>query len=127
MDIAGMHEKIRRDSHGCWIWEGARDEKGYGRVTFGGKENQRVHRVMFQHVKGSIDDTVVVDHLCSVRACCNPDHLEAVSGAENTKRGARFTGLCRNGIHPMVGDNVIERLDRPGRQECRACRDARRP
>lgn len=29
-----------------------------------------------------------LDHLCRVRSCVNPDHLEPVSRAENCQRGA---------------------------------------
>ncbi len=50
---------------------------------------------------------LVIDHLCRVRSCINPSHMEAVTEMVNLTRGdaplmAEFrayeaTGLCRDG------------------------------
>jgi len=71
---------------GCWIYTGDLNRNGYGtrRVK---KRRQMVHRLIYEHFKGPIPDGYVIDHLCRVRCCCNPDHLEAVTVKENTKRG----------------------------------------
>lgn len=47
-----------------------------------------MHRVVWTLLGYQLLDTQVLDHLCRVRSCCNPAHLEPVSHAENTKRGA---------------------------------------
>ena len=45
------------------------------------------HRWAWEQAKGPIPKGLVVDHLCRVRWCCNPDHMELVTNRENILRG----------------------------------------
>ena len=80
---------IERISIGdCWEWTGARTSAGYGNLyaaEHGGYET--AHRAFYEALVGEIPDGKVIDHLCQVRHCVNPDHLEVVTYAENFKRG----------------------------------------
>ncbi len=66
---------------GCWFWLGALS-RGYGSL-----KNARAHRVAYEMTIGPIPEGLVIDHLCRVTSCVNPDHLEAVTQAENVRRG----------------------------------------
>lgn len=70
----------------CWLWEGCKGIDGYGSMRFKGKP-RRVHRVAYELWKGPIPEGLQLDHLCRVRACCNPAHLEPVTCKENVRRG----------------------------------------
>ena len=73
---------------GCILWGGHLSKWGYGRVTYKGRLVQ-AHRVAYELFKGPIPEGLQLDHLCRVRNCVNPDHLEPVTPSENTLRGYR--------------------------------------
>jgi hypothetical protein len=73
---------------GCWLWNGRPGRNGYGRISIGNRVLY-VHRVSYEHHVGPIPAGLTIDHLCRVRLCVRPDHLEPVTRAENTRREAR--------------------------------------
>ena len=108
---------------GCWEWWAYRDREGYGRFRLDGK-TLLAHRVSYEMAKGKIPEVLQIDHLCRVRACVNPDHLETVTGKENLHRGEapaaanRAKTHCIRG-HELSGDNLYVYPD--GRRSCKAC------
>lgn len=74
---------------GCWLWQGPTSGNGrgggYGRMYLDG-QTVAVHLVMFTNEHGYIPGKKQVDHICEVRNCCNPAHLELVDHAENQRR-----------------------------------------
>jgi hypothetical protein len=77
---------------GCWVWQrGLNPVSGYGQMSSG----EYAHRTMYRKHKGEIPEGMQIDHLCRVRACINPDHLEVVTRSENARRGLA-------GRHPKV-------------------------
>lgn len=79
-------QKWRLDeASGCWIWEGALHVYGYGKF-YRNQKRDPAHRVGWELYKGPIPSGMVLDHLCRRKNCVNPDHLEPVTVAENTRR-----------------------------------------
>ena len=110
-------------SEACWIWNGALDRAGYGRMVGGNGGNGLAHRIAYELVIGPIPcDKPHIDHLCRNRACVRPDHLEPVTQSENNQREGAARTHCKHG-HPLAGENVSIRRTRGGR-ECLACRRA---
>lgn len=133
--LARIDRKIRVVDQGthesCWEWLGAITDRGYGRVHHNGRP-RKAHRVTYELLRGPIPDGLVIDHLCRNRLCVNPRHLDAVSIAENNRRGARSTasGLlipldkCVNG-HDYTPENTVWRGGaRKGCKECARARSA---
>ena len=125
--IDRVMESVVIDSDtGCWGWTKRLERNGYARMSVGHKVDG-VHRITYKerHGHDSIPDGWHIDHLCRNRACCNPDHLEAVLPRENVMRSP-FTQAsinsnkteCHRG-HPLSGDNL--HTDARGRRTCRAC------
>lgn len=123
---ASLEERITRniqkDPSGCWLWTYQLDTKGYGVIGVPGRQSYRAHRLSYEVFVGPIPEGLQLDHLCSVRACVNPDHLEPVTHQENLRR-ARPT-VCKRG-HPLSGDNLLLVVanDRTSgvKRRCREC------
>lgn len=76
---------------GCWLWNGRLNKDGYGRTA----DDKLAHRVSYTLLKGAIPDGLELDHLCRVRCCVSPDHLEPVTQAENFRRSMPNTQAIR--------------------------------
>lgn len=70
----------------CWLWTAAVNPNGYAQFS---PNRRRVyaHRYAYELACGPIPNDLTVDHLCRVRHCVNPAHLEVVTRGENTRRG----------------------------------------
>lgn len=116
-------EKVQK-TDSCWLWTGAKSSAGYGTFNLGDNRGyDYAHRVAYRLLAGPIPDGLVIDHLCRVRHCCNPDHLEPVDPAENVRRGLAPYGLrteCRHGHDIADTTNVYVQPGLTGHR-CRAC------
>lgn len=112
----------------CWLWTAARDPNGYGRFRLNA-HTVKAHRFAYTILVGPIPDGLTLDHLCKVRHCINPAHLEPVTHQENLLRGD--TNAARNIAktycpcgHPLEGENLVQSELRRGRRACRTCKNA---
>lgn len=124
-----LHDNIERVTEsGCWIWLGSTNGKqGYGVVYFN-RRMQLAHRLSYELHKGPIAQGLQIDHLCRVRLCVNPNHLEPVSARTNLVRGNGFAGLNARKTHCKYGHDLMNartqkhfKAGTPVRI-CRACR-----
>jgi hypothetical protein len=117
-------EKVMFDTvTGHWLFGSSWNKKGYGRFWLDGRSRE-AHRVAHEMYVGEIPDGYDVDHLCRVRCCVNPDHLEAVLPIENFRRGVGALGgkpqeRCRSGKHSMAEHRVFRGKRKSAR--CGAC------
>ena len=113
---------IPEPNSGCWLWTGGVNRNGYAFLYDRGKKRMfpahqfSVRAFKKQEIASGLD----VDHLCRVRSCVNPDHLDVVTRKENLHRSPIWLGNrthCPHG-HPYDEENAYTR---PGRRQCRAC------
>jgi hypothetical protein len=110
----------------CWLWTRNKDADGYGRIWDDGSDRQ-AHIVAYEHFIGPVPEGKEIGQTCRRHACCNPEHLVAMTRLEGVNRGdaptaiVHCTGICRKG-HPINEDNVI--LTSDGFRTCRLCRRA---
>jgi hypothetical protein len=117
----------------CWLWDGAKDQNGYGRCHIPGRRQQvPAHSLAYELLVGPIPEGLEPDHLCRVRPCVKaianeqgPAHLEPVTHQENMRRGLHWQRRkthCKYG-HEFTEDNIYwirGRLGNPTRL-CRTC------
>lgn len=87
------------DENGCWIWLKATQREGYG-IIHRDHRTTLAHRAYYESHRGHIPAGLVLDHLCRIPACVNPDHLEPVTIAENSHRG-RLTRLTAKQVNAI--------------------------
>jgi HNH endonuclease len=128
---------LRNPQTECWEWTGSRNHAGYGVIWYGGSpadggRGYRAHRVAYELFVGPIPDGLSLDHLCRVKHCVNPEHLEPVTQRENIMRSPVAVAAlqaarthCIHG-HPFAGDNLRIYTRRKGVERvCRTCERGR--
>lgn len=115
-------------SGACWLWTAAKTSGGYGTFKVAGRQ-VLAHRIMYEWAFGSIPDGLPLDHVCRVRHCVNPRHLEPVTTRENVLRGEGITSRNAVKTHCVAGHeftvaNTYTPPKRPNCRECRKCRAA---
>lgn len=116
-----LRNKIDFTASGCWIYLGAQSRDGYGRLRVGGSR-VFVHRFVWELLRGPVVNDLQLDHLCRVRLCCNPLHLEPVTLQENRRRQALAIISCVHGHAYTQGNTYIKPN---GSRTCRTCMRAR--
>jgi len=89
--------KVDLDPSGCWLWTSALDTAGYGRFYLNGRL-VAAHGLAYDMFVGPVGEGLELDHLCRVRNCVNPRHLEPVTHRENILRGETFMAAHYRGV-----------------------------
>jgi len=107
----------------CWPWSRSVSSGGYGQFYVDGRL-RTAHRLAYELTIGPVPEGLQLDHLCRNRRCCNPTHLEPVTGAENIRRSPAHNGAkthCPQG-HAYAGRNLVINSTNGGRM-CRICQN----
>lgn len=129
VDVSGPTPECDPSLGPCWLWTASTVPAGYGQFSVGDRMVM-AHRWLYEQVVAGLPKTLHLDHLCRVRHCVNPDHLDPVSQQENNRRGTGWSGRnhqkteCVAG-HPLTPDNIYTPPKQPWARQCRQCRKRR--
>lgn len=122
--------KVQPDPSGCWLWTAQINALGYGIFRWprpGKSYNARAHRLAYEKLIAEVADDLVCDHLCRVRHCVNPAHIEPVTTRTNVLRGVGPSAQAAQATHCPQGheytpENTMIRRKRYGvKRECHQC------
>lgn len=85
VDTNGPRSEHRPDLGCCWTWGSQLNAQGYGLISDAGRKRS-AHRYAYELLVEPIPAGLDLDHLCLVRHCVKPTHLEPVTHAENMRR-----------------------------------------
>lgn len=113
----------------CWLWTASLVD-GYGKIRIEGT-TWLAHRYAYFLKFGSVP--VELDHLCRVRTCINPAHLEPVTRLENILRSpiaqaalnARKTHCANGHAYSPETTSVLKLKNGHPTRVCRLCRQRR--
>lgn len=88
-------EEDRGYDTSCWIWQRSTDKKGYGLIRLSSGDTP-AHRQYYEDRFGRLPEGWVAHHLCEVKPCVNPEHIEPQKHDEHTAlhskgRGCKIT------------------------------------
>ncbi len=115
--------RVDRSPDGCWLWKGGHFNNGYALISIE-RRPKGAHRFAYELLVGPIPDGLQLDHLCRVRGCVNPKHLEPVTPRTNLLRGATKAAAnaakthCMHG-HEFTAENTV--IMKSGSRSCREC------
>jgi hypothetical protein len=95
LELAERRILGRLDTSGdCWLWTGALDHRGRGRVWRNGKIVLH-HRAVWEILVGPIPEGALLCHHCDNPQCANPEHLYIGDDKSNVRdmweRGRHWT------------------------------------
>jgi hypothetical protein len=111
---------VPEPNSGCWLWLGSGDRVRYGEACIK-QMKVSAHRLAYAVYVGPIPLGLTLDHLCKVRCCVNPAHLEPVTRGENSLRGDGPAARNLAKVLCMRGHSAWRRLAN-GRRDCETCR-----
>lgn len=129
--ISRLQIGSRPDLGPCWLWNGKTFTKdGYAQF-WTGEKNVLAHRFYYEHLHGVLEPLIELDHLCEIKRCINPSHLEPVTRRVNALRALHNIVTinankthCVNG-HEFTPENTYVRPDGKGLRQCKTCAVAR--
>lgn len=113
-------DKVEKTST-CWLWQAGLNADGYGQFSLDGVP-RLAHKVAYMWENGEVPEGLQLDHLCRVRRCVRPIHLEAVTQMVNLQRGIgngfkEKTRCPKNHEYTEINTYTYPN----GRRDCREC------
>lgn len=111
----------------CWIWQGTLNARGYGHIAmrrpvYNARGRLRgnlprkvlVHRLVLYLAGHAPHEVPVASHLCGVKRCCNPEHLEPDTAHGNRVRYYTFELQARRSMGTVCPESAPVADREPG-------------
>ncbi len=108
----------------CWLWTSVISRESYGLFYFGPRRRQRqklAHVMSYEMAVGPKPVGLILDHLCRVRACVRPTHLEAVTDRVNILRGVSVSARNARKERCLRGHEFEPQRTNRGQRICKTC------
>lgn len=109
---------------GCWLWTSTLDKDGYPLASRSRKlklpRTVRAHRALYELVVGVIPDDMTLDHLCRLKCCVNPKHMEVVTNKINILRSDGRCAINARKTHCKEG-HEFDAVGSRGERRCSQC------
>ena len=117
-DVDRFMRHVDVNPYACWTWSSGLYPNGYGKFklatgTPGGRA-VLAHRWIYQHYYGEIKN--VINHICEIKNCVNPLHLDDVTQLENVRYS--LSDYCLRG-HNLNDEDVY--VEKNGKRHCQKC------
>ena len=110
--IERLSRRLVVTESGCWEWQGYRGVRGHGQILGDDGRITGTHRVAWAAANGPIPKGAMVRHRCDNAPCCNPDHLELGTHADNMAdmwdRGRAAVGMRHPGA--VLSDEQVREI-----------------
>lgn len=104
-------DRTEAAENGCIEWTGPCNEGGYGRVCLNKNTRVFAHRLAYEIDRGTIPEGMCVLHVCDNPPCCNIDHLQLGTKAENNRQAAERGRMQRGSRRynaKLTEEDVVE-------------------
>lgn len=124
--------KVNKQLGACWLWVAATDRDGYGVFRVSAGRMAAAHRYAYELAHGAVPQGLQLDHLCRVRSCVNPAHLEPVTSGENQRRSPIALATINAAKSACVSGHLFDEANTgrsaTGRNQrwCRTCKREKR-
>lgn len=96
----------------CWLWQGSKNNTGYGQIRDDGQRTILAHRAAYQLTyKQEIPEGLCCLHKCNTPLCMNPTHLVLGTQMDNMRHKVMLDRQARGEDHGsarMTEEIVLE-------------------
>lgn len=111
--LVRLQRRMAPGPHGCVLYTGTLDGRGYGRVWWGAKLLY-AHRAHWLAAGRTVPAGLELDHACRNPTCVNLDHLRPVTHAANMRNLKQPRDRCKKGHQKKLSAKT-------GRYNCIVC------